>query len=100
MALMRVVLPEPFGPMSARISPSSTRRSTRESAQRPPKFSVTPSISRSAIGLPALGRPLPPVGGNHTAPGPLDDPVEAARREDEDAEDDERVDDQAIVLQE
>jgi len=37
MTLKRVVLPEPFGPMSAVIVPSSTVSEQASSARRPPK---------------------------------------------------------------
>ena len=46
-----VVLPEPLGPMSARISPSSTARSTPDSARSPPNSIVTPATSRRLIAL-------------------------------------------------
>ena len=41
--LNRVVLPAPFGPMSAVISPSRTSMLTSFTALRPPNWTVTPS---------------------------------------------------------
>ena len=46
MALKRVVLPAPFGPMSATISFRSTLKSTWFTATRPPKALVTWLASR------------------------------------------------------
>src|SRR5207247_4122002 len=46
--LKTVVFPEPLGPMSPTISPSSTRKAKSWTARRPPKSFVRPSVSRSA----------------------------------------------------
>src|ERR687887_923841 len=51
--LSTLVLPAPFGPMSANSSPAATASETRSSTVRPPKRSVRPSISSSAIPSPA-----------------------------------------------
>src|SRR5262245_7501683 len=51
--LSTLVLPAPFGPISANSSPASTANDTRSSTVRPPKRSVRPSIARSAIPPPA-----------------------------------------------
>src|SRR5665647_1596401 len=48
-ALNSVVLPAPFGPMTDTISPSATSKLTADSAVKPPKRTVTWSISRRAI---------------------------------------------------
>jgi hypothetical protein len=49
MQLNSVVLPEPFGPISPRISPSRTSKETPLSAVNPPKRLVTPAtLSMSA----------------------------------------------------
>ena len=46
--LNSVVLPEPFGPMSAKIEPRGTSKLTASSARRPPKFFVRLRIDRIA----------------------------------------------------
>src|SRR5215471_14319966 len=49
--LTRVVLPEPLGPMSPRISPSWRSKLTSDTAASPPNRLVTPRASTRAIGL-------------------------------------------------
>src|SRR5438552_17174057 len=44
---MSVVLPAPFGPMIAWVSPSVTARSTPSVARRPPNLFASPRIARS-----------------------------------------------------
>src|SRR5256885_12226254 len=44
---MSVVLPAPFGPMTAWVSPSGTARSTPSVARRPPNLFASPRIARS-----------------------------------------------------
>ena len=51
MMLSNDVLPAPFGPMMARISPSATVRSTPASATTPPKDKSMPSSASSGAGL-------------------------------------------------
>src|SRR5262249_4311639 len=51
--LSTLVLPAPFGPMSANSSPAATASETRSSTVRPPKRSVSWSMSSSAIPSPA-----------------------------------------------
>src|SRR4030088_3503795 len=51
--LSTLVLPAPFGAMSANSSPASTLSDTPSSTVRPPKRSVRRSISSSAIPSPA-----------------------------------------------
>src|SRR3989449_6912281 len=46
MQLKAVVFPEPFGPMSPRISPSLTPKATALSAVKPPKRFVSPLTER------------------------------------------------------
>src|ERR1051325_8773787 len=62
-ALSAVVLPAPLGPISPRIRPSSTRRSTPSSAAVAPKFLRRPRASMHAIAsallLPIIGVPGP-----------------------------------------
>ena len=53
MQLRRLVLPAPFGPMTARSSPGRTESETSESAASPPKRSVRWSICK-APGRPEL----------------------------------------------
>src|SRR5271163_4873255 len=57
MQLKSVVLPEPFGPMTPRISPSSTANETSLTAATPPKRLLRPeTLSTAAIsGLPDRG---------------------------------------------
>src|SRR5207244_11284409 len=62
-----VVLPAPFGPMIACVSPSSTSRSTRSVARRPPKLLLSP---RTATSGSAIARD-PPL--QEHAQGPLGD---------------------------
>src|ERR1019366_905343 len=63
MRLKSVVLPAPFGPMSATISPWSTRSDTSETAFRPRKYLQAPMISSIAgirlVPLPALEAETP-----------------------------------------
>src|SRR5262245_48067988 len=49
--LMRVVLPEPFGPMRPKRSPGRTERLTPFSAVKPPKRLTSPSTSRSGSAM-------------------------------------------------
>src|SRR6185312_4037705 len=44
-----VVLPAPFGPITARISPSRTSNDTRSTAVRPPKLLLSSRTSRIAV---------------------------------------------------
>src|SRR3569833_3649936 len=68
--LKKVVLPAPFGPMTAKRLPSGTSRSISLLATRPSKRLVRPRTERSAIGsaLPArrllanIGKPGEPLG--------------------------------------
>src|SRR5438874_2295379 len=53
MQLNTLVLPAPFGPISANSSPGSAARQTRSSTTRPPNFSDSASIASSAIPSPA-----------------------------------------------
>src|ERR1700748_3615953 len=46
--LNSVVLPAPFGPITAKIEPCGTEKLTPATARSPWKFFVTPSTSRSA----------------------------------------------------
>ncbi len=48
MMLNSVVLPAPFGPMTAKIEPCATRKLTLSTASRPRKRLLTASIDRSA----------------------------------------------------
>src|SRR3954470_4070355 len=49
MQLSTLVLPAPFGPMSAKSSPASSRNDTLSSTLRPAKARCTPRSSSSAI---------------------------------------------------
>src|SRR5262252_5156492 len=51
--LSTLVLPAPFGPISANSSPAGTASETRSSTVKPPKRRVRLSISSSAIPSPA-----------------------------------------------
>jgi len=51
MTFRSVLLPAPFGPTTATISPSSIPNVTSSTAGRPPKRFVTASTSRSRFGL-------------------------------------------------
>src|SRR5690606_4628878 len=61
--LKNVVLPAPFGPMSATISPGWMLSATLDTARRPPNIIVTLLASTSAIGCVLLGRCLRVVDG-------------------------------------
>src|ERR671919_2118160 len=58
MQLIIVVLPEPFGPISPRRSPSARCRLTASSATKPPKRLDRPSTSRMRS---AMAAPLSPL---------------------------------------
>src|SRR5881296_1183056 len=83
-----VVLPAPFGPMIASVSPSATSRSTPSVATRPPKRLVSP---RTASSVSATGDAGAGQQAEETAPGVEDDedeqraehdlPVHRPRRE-------------------
>src|SRR6516165_3854320 len=47
--LNRVVLPAPFGPMTANIDPCATLKVTLSTASKPRKRLLTPAISSSAV---------------------------------------------------
>ena len=67
----RVVLPAPFWPMSPRISPSRSSRSTRSTAVIPPKRLVTPrhsSTTARVVGTVPAGRPARPASRRHRRP--------------------------------
>src|SRR5258707_209022 len=49
--LKNVLLPAPFGPMMARISPRSTAKSTPLRAVKPPKRTVSASVRRMGAGV-------------------------------------------------
>ncbi len=49
MQLKHVVLPEPFGPMRPRISPSRTSKETALSAMNPPKRFVSAEIVSTVL---------------------------------------------------
>src|SRR3954451_16620676 len=68
--LNRVDLPAPFGPMTARTSPSSTRIDTRSTAIRPPKRRVNLSSSSNATMIFRYHRSGTEAGANE-APDPL-----------------------------
>src|SRR5712691_317110 len=51
--LKKVLLPAPFGPMIARISPGATARLTLLSARNPPKRTARPSVARIGAAAPA-----------------------------------------------
>src|SRR5215475_7827917 len=67
--LMRVVFPEPFGPMRPKRSPAFTDRLTPFSAVKPPNRLTTPSTSSSAAAKSAASHPAheteDPLGGQH-----------------------------------
>jgi len=59
MQLKAVVFPEPFGPMSPRISPSLTSKETALSAMKPPKRFVSPwTLSKRGVEGGGLDGPL------------------------------------------
>src|SRR5262245_8592583 len=78
---MSVVLPAPFGPMIAWVSPSSTSRSIRSDAVSAPKVFVSPRIWSS---------------GSAIARAPRQEAEESAPRE-EDDDDEERPEDDLPV---
>src|SRR5947199_2387419 len=68
--LNRVDLPAPFGPMTARTSPSETRIDTWSTATRPPKRRVSSSSSSNATINFRFG-PAATKAGTNQAPDPL-----------------------------
>src|SRR5437762_11783103 len=73
-ALISVVLPAPFGPMTAWISPGATDRDTSPVATRPPKRLVSPLVS-------STGSAMPPRSDR-------EEPVQASLREQHDQDQD------------
>src|SRR4029450_8651531 len=57
--LMRVVLPEPFGPMRPKRSPALTDRLTPFSAVKPPKRLTSPCTSSSGPAIASAGPQAP-----------------------------------------
>ena len=55
--LKQVVLPAPFGPISAWIVPRSTRSETSLTARKSPKLLLRPSVTRTSSMLILAGRP-------------------------------------------
>ena len=45
----KVVLPAPFGPMSARISPAASWKSTERTAWTPPKLLLSPRVVSNGV---------------------------------------------------
>src|SRR6266487_1007450 len=92
-ALINVVFPAPFGPMSPRISPVATRSETSRTAIRPPKRTDTRStVSRSVTGAPRRPRPA------HATRDHLPDRHESVRQEDQEPEQHQRIDDVAVLF--
>src|SRR5581483_3780393 len=58
--LNSVVLPAPFGPISAVIAPRCTSRWSTSTATRPPKLRCTPSATSSGSGFAAPGSAATP----------------------------------------
>src|ERR1700738_4029013 len=77
--LNRVDFPAPFGPMTARTSPSSTRIDTWSTATKPPKRRVSSSSSSNATAIFRLG-------GAPAAEARPDEAPDAFRREDHEAD--------------
>src|SRR6267143_5760030 len=90
MRLMSVVLPAPFGPMSPRAWRSGIARLTAFTAMTPPKRLVRPAAS-SNIGRPDLLQPA-------RAPK-LREGHEAARQVDDHEQQDQALEDVAVVLE-
>src|SRR5919197_5928936 len=85
MRLKSVDLPAPFGPMTARISPGSTERSTSSRARSAPKYRERPAHSRS--GTWCLLRGLKRDGGR-AVEATHDDAPDALRRQHDEADED------------
>src|SRR3981081_2535164 len=90
MRFTSVVLPAPFGPMRPNASPGGITRSTAFTATTPPKRLVRPAAS-SNIGRPDLLQPA-------RAPK-LREGHEAARQVDDHEQQDQALEDVAVVLE-
>ncbi len=67
--LNSVVLPAPFGPMTAKIVPGATLKLTLSTASRPRKRLLSPSISSSAVMAIARLMPSMRASQGHTPSG-------------------------------
>src|ERR1700675_1964342 len=85
-AATSVVLPAPFGPITAWISPGSTASPTSLAAIRPPKRLVSPAVSRSGSAM------------RRTRRAPAIDQAEQARFRKHDNEYEERPEDRLPML--
>ena len=78
MQLKVVLLPEPFGPIRPRISPSLTSNETFETAVKPPNILVRPETDRRATGSRAVERQS--TRSRRTTCGPRDGLTPSAQR--------------------
>src|SRR5580765_1836135 len=74
----RVVFPAPLGPMTPKISPSETEKSTPERASSPSYRFTSPSTSRTASA--GVGH-RPRRGARHGAPEPVEEAEQSLRFE-------------------
>src|SRR5829696_9014270 len=88
MTLKKVVLPAPFGPISAVIDPSRIERLARFTARIPPKRLITPSASKIR---PSAGAPRGSFTEHHLL-APAEEPLRAeGHQPDEDEADDDEA---------
>src|SRR5580704_12365943 len=88
----KVVLPAPFGPMSAVIRPVSTSSETLSTASNPPKRLLTPSTRSSGSTMGPLR--LQGIRGGETLPHFAQQPSNAARRKSHDQDENAAIDDE------
>src|SRR4051794_25201644 len=90
-----VVLPAPFGPISAVMHPACARNDARSRASRPPKRFDTCSTRNSGSTMAAAQRcRYRPPEGPETAPQVEKNATDAARRERDDQDEDAAIDDE------
>src|SRR5271157_850300 len=93
MALNSVVLPAPFGPISAQISPAPTRSETSFTAIRPPNRTVTSDTSsRAVMSLPMVAVAEAGMQSRHQAGKPV--------RQEQQDEDDQHAEHQFLKARE
>src|SRR4051812_49447445 len=90
-----VVLPAPFGPISAVMHPACARNDARSRASRPPKrFDTCSTRNTGSTMAAAQRRRCRPPEGPEAAPQVAENATDAARRKRDDQDEDAAIDDE------